>query len=151
MVYDVDLVFQRDNPEKIVWRLQSSASKAVSRWSRSRRDAQPDNNWLDLDLELVNAKTGQVYPESIELEYYYGTDEDGAWSEGAKHNSVAISSAPAGEYYLTIEPSADPAVARMPYHLTPDFRRGSVLVELFRRSSLDPRLPGLSPAAKVWF
>ena len=77
-----------------------------------------DNNWLGLDLELVDAKTGQVYPESLELEYYHGADSDGPWSEGSGSNSVAIPAVPPGEYYLTLEPSADPAVKDMPFHIT---------------------------------
>jgi hypothetical protein len=116
VAYDVDLVFQRDSPDKIV-----VSPKFIIEGSQQmveiEADAQVDNSWLSLDLELVNAKTGQVYPESIELEYYHGWDEDGSWSEGSSRNSVAIPSVPPGEYYLTIEPGADPALPRMPYHV----------------------------------
>jgi len=115
-VYDVDLVFRRDDPTKVV----SSPKFNIEGGSQIveiAATANVDNSWLGLDVELVNAKTNQAYQESIEIEYYHGSDEDGPWSEGSRTASVDIPSVPPGEYYLTVEPSADPALERMPYHV----------------------------------
>jgi Domain of unknown function (DUF4178) len=116
VAYDVDLVFQRGNPTELVVSPTFDIDGGPQ-MVEIEADAQVDNNWLSLDLELVNAQTRQVYPQSIELEYYHGRDEDGPWSEGARSNLVAIPSVPPGQYYLTIEPGADPSLARMPYHV----------------------------------
>jgi hypothetical protein len=78
-------------------------------------DAEVDNNWLDLDLNLVNASTNASYPTGMELSYYHGSDEDGQWSEGARTASVSLPAVPAGEYYLTVEPGADPQLQRLPF------------------------------------
>jgi hypothetical protein len=114
--YDVDLVFQRDNPDKIVVSPKFNI-EGSQQMVEIEADSRLDNNWLEFDLELVNANTRQVYPASMEIEHYHGFDEDGAWSEGSGNNSVAISAVPPGEYYLTIEPSSDPSTTRMPYHV----------------------------------
>ena len=114
--YAADLVFQRAGPEKTIvspkFKIEGSQQMV-----EIEANSPVDNNWLGLDVELVDAKTGQVYPESLEIEYYHGSDSDGPWSEGSPTNSAAIPAIPPGEYYLTIEPSADPAVTRMPFHI----------------------------------
>ncbi|GLS23606.1 hypothetical protein GCM10007874_66270 [Labrys miyagiensis] len=74
-----------------------------------------DNDWLELDMTLVNTETNQSYPVSQALERYSGYDEDGFWSEGSNENSVLLPPVPAGTYKLLIEPDAGvfskPAVA----------------------------------------
>jgi len=74
-----------------------------------------DNGWLDLDIDLVNAKTEQTFPAPLEVSYYHGYDSDGSWSEGSDKASVALPAIPPGEYYLTIEPSADAKIDRLPF------------------------------------
>lgn len=66
-----------------------------------------DNSWFFVDGELVNENTGQSAPFDKTVEYYYGRDSDGAWTEGSKSTSVVFSSLPAGKYHLNLEPSAD--------------------------------------------
>ena len=76
-----------------------------------------DNNWLDLDFELVNAATHQVVDtREHEIAFYHGYD-DGYWSEGKKEGKVLVPSVPPGKYYLTIEPSADPAISSIPFSI----------------------------------
>jgi hypothetical protein len=73
------------------------------------------NSWLGLDIDLVNAKTNASYPAPIEISAYSGYDSDGAWSEGGQKKEVALPGVPDGEYFLTIEPSADPKVQKIPF------------------------------------
>jgi hypothetical protein len=77
-----------------------------------------DNNWLDLDVELVNAATHQIADSrEQEVAFYHGY-EDGYWSEGNRAAAVLIPTVAPGKYYLTIEASADPAVPAMPFSVT---------------------------------
>ena len=78
-------------------------------------DALVDNSWLDLDMDLVNAKTNESIPAPLEVSYYHGYDSDGSWSEGSQTASVALPAVPAGEYFLTVEPSADAKIDRLPF------------------------------------
>jgi hypothetical protein len=66
-----------------------------------------NNNWIYLNYALINQDTGQAYDFGREVSYYHGYDEDGAWSEGGNHDSVAVPTVPAGNYYLRIEPESD--------------------------------------------
>ncbi|MDP9004079.1 MAG: hypothetical protein M3N12_04735, partial [Verrucomicrobiota bacterium] len=74
-----------------------------------------DNSWLDLDIDLVNAKTEQTFPAPLEVSYYHGYDSDGSWREGSDKASVALPAIPPGEYYLTIEPSAEEKIDQLPF------------------------------------
>jgi hypothetical protein len=59
------------------------------------------------DLALINAVDGHAFVTGREVSYYHGRDSDGNWSEGGTHNSVKLSSVPAGRYYLRVEPQMD--------------------------------------------
>lgn len=72
-----------------------------------------DNNWLDLDFNLVNAQTNESFPASVEVSLYRGYDSDGAWSEGGLTAQTALAAVPPGTYFLTIEPSAEANITRM--------------------------------------
>ncbi|RTL39813.1 MAG: DUF4178 domain-containing protein [Candidatus Melainabacteria bacterium] len=61
------------------------------------------NSWFYVSGELVNNNTGASYPFEMTSEYYFGTDSDGAWSEGSATHDLEISSVPGGEYYLNID------------------------------------------------
>lgn len=66
-------------------------------------EAPVDNSWIDLDIELVNERTGEVREFAHGVEYYYGRDSDGYWSEGGQKKSELLSSVPAGTYHMNIE------------------------------------------------
>ena len=68
--------------------------------------SQLDNDWLELDLSLVNVQTGQTYDVTQGMEYYYGYDTDGSWTEGDKTSSVTFPRVPAGTYKVLISPDA---------------------------------------------
>lgn len=61
------------------------------------------NSWFYVSGEMVNNATGASYPFEMTSEYYFGTDSDGAWSEGSSTHQLEFSSVPGGEYYLNID------------------------------------------------
>jgi hypothetical protein len=74
---------------------------------RVSTSANVSNSWIYLNYALINQDTEQAWDFAREVSYYYGTDSDGAWSEGSTHDSVVVPSVPAGKYYLRIEPEGD--------------------------------------------
>ena len=65
-----------------------------------------DNNWLELDMDLVSTETDKKYEILQGVEYYHGYDSDGSWSEGGQRRSGILSSVPGGHYKLVISPGA---------------------------------------------
>ncbi len=66
--------------------------------------AQVNNSWADLDIDLVNDVTDEVTEEvNAPVEYYTGSDSDGAWTEGSKSTDATISSPGGGRYKLRVE------------------------------------------------
>ncbi|HEY5892609.1 MAG TPA: DUF4178 domain-containing protein [Chthoniobacterales bacterium] len=80
-------------------------------------DAAVANNWIGFDLALVDEATGKRFEQDIELEYYYGRDSDGSWSEGKPKDVASIGDVPPGRYRLVITSSADPNVTEMPFNI----------------------------------
>jgi len=76
-----------------------------------------DNAWIDLDMDLVNYKTGESRSFSHGIEFYHGADSDGAWSEGGTSGNTTLGNLPAGTYYLAIEPTADEKISTMTYNV----------------------------------
>lgn len=62
-----------------------------------------NNNWVSLDVDLVNDQNAEVESIPIAIEYYTGSDSDGAWSEGGKESDATVSSLPGGKYTLRVE------------------------------------------------
>ncbi len=73
-----------------------------------RNTAGLDNNWIGLDLTLVNKVTGEAWPASRELSYYYGNDGGESWSEGSRDDEVVFLAIPPGTYYLAVDPELAP-------------------------------------------
>ncbi len=61
------------------------------------------NSWFYSSGELVNNKTGEVYPFERTVEYYFGVDGGESWSEGSTVNQILFSSVPGGDYYLNLD------------------------------------------------
>lgn len=82
-------------------------------------DAEIDNEWMFLELSLVDATTGRTYDLGREVGYYHGSDSDGSWSEGSKRDKVTIPAVPGGTYQLRVTPSGQPRPggAGIPYTL----------------------------------
>jgi len=81
-------------------------------------NAPVDNNWLELETDLVNADTHLVASTFVQgIEYYHGYD-DGLWSEGKQTERHVLPAVAPGKYYLAIDASADQAVKTMPFKVT---------------------------------
>ncbi len=70
---------------------------------RITASAPVNNSYADLDIDLVNDQSQEVESVNVPIEYYTGTDSDGAWSEGGQSQVATISSLPAGQYTLRVE------------------------------------------------
>ena len=64
------------------------------------------NKWVDLDYSLVNRATQQSIDANGVIEYYEGTDSDGAWSEGGRSTNTMFASVPRGTYDLVVDAEA---------------------------------------------
>lgn len=60
------------------------------------------NSWADVDVDLINDQSQEVESVNIPIEYYSGTDSDGAWTEGSQNQSAMLSALPAGKYTLRV-------------------------------------------------
>ena len=76
--------------------------------------AQVDNSWADLDVDLINEQSQEVESVNIPVEYYSGSDSDGAWTEGGRTNDAILSSLPGGKYTLRVEGTWQNWQAQMP-------------------------------------
>lgn len=76
--------------------------------------AQVENSWADLDIDLVNDQSQEVESVNVPVEYYSGSDSDGAWTEGSKSTDASLSSLPAGKYTLRVEGTWQNWQAQMP-------------------------------------
>ncbi len=73
-----------------------------------RNSTSLDNNWIGLDILLVNKVSGQAWPATREIAYYYGRDGGESWSEGSREDEVVFLNIPPGTYYLTVDPDLAP-------------------------------------------
>lgn len=65
------------------------------------------NNWLGLNMTLVNTNTGQAWQESREIARYEGVDGGESWSEGSRDDEIVFGDLPAGTYVLAIDHDMD--------------------------------------------
>lgn len=70
------------------------------------------NDWAEFGIDLVNAASGESIGLEQGVEYYFGSDSDGPWTEGSRWVETVVSAIPAGEYDLMIEPSGAPQTKR---------------------------------------
>jgi len=78
-----------------------------------------DNDWVFFSLALINEASGETRELSRQVSYYTGVDSDGAWSEGARTETVRLAAVPAGRYFLRVEPEGgEPAKASVAYTLS---------------------------------
>jgi hypothetical protein len=103
LVYQKDLVYKPTDAEKAqvteVFELGGRTSNVVV-----RTRANVSNAWIYLSMALINDDTGTAYDFGREIGYYFGSDSDGAWSEGSQSDAVYLPHVPAGHYYLRVEP-----------------------------------------------
>ena len=70
-----------------------------------KASAPVNNSWMSIDVDLVNEQNSEVESVPLDVEFYSGTDSDGAWTEGSQSNSATLSSVSAGKYTLRVEGS----------------------------------------------
>jgi len=71
-------------------------------------DASITNNWLGLNMTLVNKDTGQAWQNARELSRYEGVDDGESWSEGSRSDDFVLQDLPPGTYVLAIDHDMDP-------------------------------------------
>jgi hypothetical protein len=76
-----------------------------------------ENNWVYLNLALIDLDTGQAFDFGREVSYYYGVDGGESWSEGGATDRALLPSVPSGRYYLRVEPEMDPAARPVSYQI----------------------------------
>lgn len=69
-----------------------------------RSSAGVNNSWVYLNLQLVQADTGEVHTLGREISYYHGVDGGESWSEGSTDDDAVVFDVPAGRYYLIVDP-----------------------------------------------
>ena len=82
-----------------------------------------NNSWFWLSGELVNNDTGVSYPFEQECSYYYGTDSDGAWSEGNSSPKAIVPSVPGGRYYINVDTESGDFKTKDPLEFSIDVTR----------------------------
>jgi ribosomal protein S27E len=99
---DQRLVFSPQNEEPVVtqtFQLDHDARNLVL-----RHDTDVDNNWLGLNLTLVEKKSGRAWVAVSDVAYWHGSDDGENWSEGNRSRELVFSDLPAGSYYFVIDP-----------------------------------------------
>lgn len=76
-----------------------------------------NNSFVELDVDLVNDQSQEVESVNIPIEYYTGTDSDGAWSEGGQSQDATVSSLPGGKYTLRVEGTWQNTTQPMPVNV----------------------------------
>lgn len=66
-------------------------------------EATVSNSWVFAAGVLYDTKSGARWDFAIPIEYYFGRDSDGSWSEGSQKKSLYLSSLPEGDYTLTLD------------------------------------------------
>jgi hypothetical protein len=79
-------------------------------------------NWAYFTLTLVDEDTGTARSFGREVQYYFGRDSDGSWTEGAPWDRAWLPSVPAGRYVLVVEPES-PGPVNYRVRLTRDVPR----------------------------
>lgn len=84
------------------FRLTGRTSNVVA-----RVDTDLNNQWLGLELTLVNTANSQWYRRYEEISLFQGYEGGESWREGDPDPDIYFSSIPAGEYVLQVEATAD--------------------------------------------
>ena len=99
---DQRLVFSPQNEESI-----TTQTFELDRDARSlafRHDTDLDNNWLGLNLTLIEKKSGRAWITQTDVAYWHGVDDGESWSEGDRSREMVFRDLPAGTYYFVIDP-----------------------------------------------
>jgi hypothetical protein len=81
------------------------------------------NNWVELGVSLENPATDDDYETNLSVEYYFGRDSDGSWTEGGQSTRTVLSGVDGGDYQLMVEPDAGVFAQGLPASFTLRVRR----------------------------
>ena len=76
------------------------------------------NDWVELDMSLVNDRTNEQYELKQAIEYYQGHDGGEDWTEGSTSANTYISRVPAGSYRLLMDMDAGALMRNSPVFLS---------------------------------
>ena len=68
-----------------------------------RHDTDLDNNWLGLNLTLVDKDSGRAWHARTEVSYWQGSDGGERWSEGDRARELVFRDIPPGNYHFVID------------------------------------------------
>jgi len=105
-------------------------------------DSNLSNNWMYVNLALINEQTNVALDFGRDLEYYFGVEDGESWSSGSKRGTVVVPSVPAGRYYLRVEPEGD-AQNRVPISYALHVKRDTPLWPLYGGALLLLAVPPL--------
>lgn len=88
-----------------------------------RSSSPVQNNWVELEITLLNEQTNQEYNITQGIEYYFGNDSDGSWIEGSQTSETFLSIVPAGNYRLLVEADAEALRKNSPISITLHIKR----------------------------
>ena len=82
--------------------------------------ARVSNDWLEIEAEFVNQDTQERFNALETIEFYYGRDSDGDWTEGSQSAWDILSAVPGGRYrlFLTADAGAFSKGQTAQYRLT---------------------------------
>ena len=66
-----------------------------------------NQNWVYLQMALVNEATNESFDFGETLSYYSGVDEGESWSEGSSKQGTTLHKVPPGRYYLRVDPERE--------------------------------------------
>lgn len=95
----------------------------------ARTTAPVSNNWVEVEYSLVNKQNNESYEFLQSIEYYFGTDSDGRWSEGSQDADGFLSTVPGGDYDLIAEIATGDKAMANPIGVT--LERGRVSWQTF--------------------
>ena len=64
-------------------------------------------NWIYLQMALVNKDTNESFDFGETLSYYSGVDDGESWSEGSTSSGTTVHRVPPGHYYIRIDPERE--------------------------------------------
>jgi ribosomal protein S27E len=69
-----------------------------------RHETDLDNNWLGLDMTLVEKNSGKAWLAQSDVAYWHGVDDGESWSEGDRTRELVFRDLAPGTYYFVIDP-----------------------------------------------
>lgn len=95
--------------------------------------------WISLNVFMIDEQTGRGYIYDSELSYYYGGSGDDRWSEGSNSTEFTTRKMPPGQYYLFVAGATNIGVN--------EFKRN--LQVYGERREATPAVPATGPLGKA--